>query len=334
MLYITTRNPADSFTAHRVLHENRASDGGSFVPMQIPVFSEENLCALKELPFGDVVAQVLNLFFDKKLSGWDIGFSVGRTPVKITTMSHRLVIAQLWHNHGGDYSYLENSIYSKLSGATEKTIPEWPRIAIRIAVLFGVFSELGKHNIDSFDIAVPTDDFLLPVAAWYAKRMGLPMELIICGCSESSGVWDLIHRGEFSTAGFDTENLCGVERLIFDAFGREEALRYLGVSQRRGVYKLTQEQQAVLNQRLFGSVISEKRLASIVKSVFRTNDFILDLHTAASYGALQDYRARTGESRATLILADRSPVRAHTDIGQILGLSRDEIENRLNTQKE
>lgn len=309
MLYISTRDRTDSFTAHRVLTENDASDGGMFVPMQMPAFRKEDILALKDKSFGDTVARILNLFFDKKISGWDIEFSVGRSPFQLFDMSHRIVVAQLWHNHGADYRYLESSIYEKLCGSAAfcKDVPQWPRIAIRIAVVFGVFTELSRRGCSCFDIAVPAGDFLLPIAIWYAGNMGLPVGMIICGCNDDSGVWDLIHRGELSTGSLEVAGLHGVERLLFDAFGREEVRRYLDVCQRRGTYKLKEDHLQMLNNRLYAVVASNQRVGSVIKSVYRTNRYALDSDTAVSYGALQDYRARTGESRLTLILADKSP---------------------------
>ena len=38
MLYITTRNNYDAFTAYRTLGEGRGPDGGLFVPFQMPHF--------------------------------------------------------------------------------------------------------------------------------------------------------------------------------------------------------------------------------------------------------------------------------------------------------
>ena len=41
MLYVTTRNNRDAFTAQRVLTENRGPEGGLFLPFREPLFSEE-----------------------------------------------------------------------------------------------------------------------------------------------------------------------------------------------------------------------------------------------------------------------------------------------------
>lgn len=312
MLYISTRDRADSFTAHRVLNNSLTPDGGMFVPMQLPRFREEQLLAMKGQSFAEVVAGVLNLFFDKKLTGWDIDFQIGRNPFKLAEMSHRLMIAQLWHNHGADYLYFERAVYDKLGGiiAPGSPLPEWPRIAIRIAVLFGVYSELLRRGISSFDVAVPAVDFTVAMAVCYAGNMGLPVEMIVCGCDENSGIWDLIHRGEIPpvpAAQRKAQDPDRVERLIFDRFGREENLRYLDTCRRARAFKITQEQQDVLENRFFAAVASDKRVESIMGSLARNNNFMLDASAAMAYCALQDYRARTGESRTTLIMADRNP---------------------------
>lgn len=334
MLYITTRNPADSFTAHRVLREDRASDGGMFIPMQFPTISQDTIRLMERDGFADAIARVLNLFFDSQLSGWDIGFSVGRCPIKLHPMNHRLVMAQLWHNYGGAYHHFESNIYHKLTGKLSDDVPEWPRIAIRIAVLFGVHAELVKTGVYKYDIAVSADDFLLPIAAWYARKMGLPFGKIICGCSESGGLWDLIHRGEFLTASNDSREISVIERLLFDMFGRDEVSGFMSVVRRRGIYKLSEEGQQVVSAVFFSGVASATRLESIVKSIYKTNEYIFDFSTASAYGALQDYRARTGESKETLILSDDSPASVAQKIGSIIGVPCDEMKKKFSTQKE
>ena len=68
MLYISSRSKTDSFTAHRTLCADRAPDGGVFIPYKIPVFTTQELRSLKGLPFGQIVATVLNLFFAKNIT--------------------------------------------------------------------------------------------------------------------------------------------------------------------------------------------------------------------------------------------------------------------------
>ena len=43
MLYVTTRDSRDAYTANRALSENRGPEGGFYVPMRLPHFEAEEL---------------------------------------------------------------------------------------------------------------------------------------------------------------------------------------------------------------------------------------------------------------------------------------------------
>ena len=98
MLYVTTRNNRDAYTAQRVLRENRGPDGGLYVPFREPVFSREEIDALKEKSFHQCVAEVLNRLFNTKLTRWDVEFCVGRYPVRLVNLPQRIIAGECWHN--------------------------------------------------------------------------------------------------------------------------------------------------------------------------------------------------------------------------------------------
>ena len=338
MLYVSTRSRTDSFTSYRTLHEECAPDTGLFVPFRLPVFSKEEIRTFQEKTFGDCVAQILNLFFSAGLTGFDIDCLIGHNPIRINMMPHRLVICELWRNSQSSYSYLEQMIYQKISGTTAKQPTNWSKIAIRIAVLFGLFAELGRNGIQEVDIAVTAGDFTIPIAVWYARKMGLPVGTIICGCNENNATWDLIHHGDMNTgmAVVHTElplldHACpaSIERLIYSVLGLQEAQRYAQVCKKRGIYTLNEEQLQAVSEGFASAVVSGRRTRSVIVSTYRASGYIVDGYTALAYGSLQDYRASTGESRRTLLLADSSPAHSETEISKLLGLTKEEFRKKL-----
>ena len=56
--------------------------------------------------------------------------------------------------------------------------------------------------------------------------------------------------------------------------------------------------------------LDEKAAAvnALIPSVYRMAGYVMGPQTALAYSGLQDYRARTGETRIALLFADRSPV--------------------------
>lgn len=306
MLYTTTRSKTDTYTDYRTLFEDRAPNGGFFVPFFIPKLDDSQIADLEEQSFGETVSFVLNLFYSGRINAWDVDCSVGKIPAKIVAVDHKVFLANLWDNPQGDYSYFSNKIYEKLSEGKSSQLSEWANIAIRISFLFGVYGLLKKMQIQSFDISVNSGDFSLPMAVWYARYMGLPVRKIICTCDDSSLLWEFLHRGELDTEMLDSKS--GVERLIYSTLGNEEVQKVMGVLEQKGIYRVSSEQLKLLSQDLFVSVVGKNRSDSAISSFYAANDVLLDANAASSYCGLQDYRSKTGESIPTVLFSDFSPV--------------------------
>ena len=189
---------------------------------------------------------------------------------------------------------------------------------------------------ETFDIAVNAGDLTAPMAAWYARKMGLPLGMILCGCSENSGIWDLIHHGQFSTGSSICQSRLpeadlplteGLERLIYEILGMEEADHYRQICERKGTYQLLPERLGMLAEGLYGAVVGFRRIGDTVRSLYRTNGYIASPYTALSAGALQDYRAATSESRLTLVPSQHSPALFPEDITQWLGIHRSQLQD-------
>ena len=310
MLYVTTRINADAFTAHRCREENRGPEGGLYLPMRMPFFSREEISALAGKPFGQNVADVMNLLFNTKLDSWAVEFAIGRHPVRMISLSSKVVVAETWQNPDWKFERLAKNLAKVVSGTGEEREPsDWVLIASRIAVLFGIYGDLMHAGLVSFeepmDIAVPSGDFSAPMAAWYARDWGLPIGRIVICCNENSAPWSLLHQGELRTDAVamhtglpacDHAVPAGLERLIYSALGPTETKRYCETCRKGGNYYLQEHQVKKLREGMYVSVVSQQRTESMILSIYKNNSYISDPYTALSYSGLLDYRSRTGES--------------------------------------
>ncbi len=318
MLYVTTQDQSDIVTDHRAL---RGSGGkkGLYVPYQLPVLSEEDLALLPKKSFGHRVADILNRFFRTELTGWDVELQIGRHPIRISAMSHRIAVVEAWHCPSGDYGDMEAKLYRKIVGADAEP-SEWFCVALRTAMLMAAFGDLMKAGITdihrSVDITVPVNDFAWPMAAWYARRMGLPIRRILCCCNENSGLWDLLYHGQLSTGArvvttttpqSDMAVPRGLQRLIYEVLGPVEARRFQAVQESQGLYTLDPEQQARLGEGLYCAVVRQGRVEAVIRNVESTNSYRMEAHTALTYAGLQDYRAAEGETGTALLIAEHRP---------------------------
>ena len=334
MLYVTTREKYDAYTARRTLVSDRGPDGGAYLPFRMPYFTPEEIAELNNMTFGQCVARLLNVFFSAHLSGWDVEFCVGRYPVKMAAMSQKVLVAELWRNLDGSYSKMERNLAARICGCgqSEVRITSWLRIAIRIAALFGLYSELMRMDLtDSahpIDIAAADGDFTLPMAVWYAREMGLPVNTLICSCREGSTAWELLHQGQcrVQAAAAVTGEL---ERLIYGTMGVDEALRFSQIADKAGIYTLRPGTGDQLRRGIFSTVVSRDRQEAVIPSVYRTNAYILAPDTAMGYAGLMDYRARTGESRCALLLADCSPAEDAEMAASALKMTVSELKTKL-----
>ena len=336
MLYVTTRDDRDAFTAHRVLHENTAPDGGAYIPFCMPTFSRDEIVEYAASGFSETVAAVLNRFFSSHLTGWDVDFCIGRNAVNLVPMSHRILVAELWHNPDGAYSHICYSLFKKICGTESGKATEWFLLATHIGILFGIYSEMCRAGVVSpgemVEITVTEEDLSLPVAAVYAHQMGLPIEMIILTSDENSALWDLICQGELNSP-LDSVSAVYYERLIHAILGKNSVTALQDALRCGKTFYVDEEQLALFNQLLFCAVTGKDRSSQNVNSIYRSNSYIIDPTAALSVGGLQDFRAKTGVSKMSLVLSCTSPMNCIPQICDATGIAKEKLLQFLKTPR-
>ncbi len=330
MLYITTRNNVDTFTSRFPLTTDLAEDGGHYIPYRIPSFTAAEIAVLKDSAFSQTVADILNLFFSCRLTALDVEFTIGRNPIRIEAVNHRVLFAELWRNMDGSFAYVTQQLYERVVGGEGQSNPtDWAKTAVLISVLFGLYGKLLQDqmlDLDAeFDISVPADDFLIPMAVWYAREMGLPIKTIICACDEKNSIWELFHRGTFATNQVPGSLLLGLEKIIVLTLGIEELQRFQESCGKGSIYTLDPEVLAGFSKGFFCSVAGNHRAGSTINSVYRSNSYIIDPVTAICYGGTQDYRASTASGKPVVLLAQETPLNSANDVIAATGISEAEL---------
>lgn len=304
MLYVSTRNKIDTYTAYRAMHEGFAADGGCYVPFHLPIFTVEEITAMQSQPCCDTIVQVLNFLFGVHLTGPEIELLIGRTPFRLEPMTHKLQMVEFWRNPEMSAQYLLNALYGQMTDSVGRKPTGWARIGIWVALLFGLLAAM-ENETEKYDIAVDTGDFSLVTAIRFAKHMGFPAELTICSCNDDSNLWDLLNRGECAVS--TDSNSAYWEAALHTILGADAALEYASACTNRKSYCIDELQQRALQDVLFASVVSGSRIDVVKSSIQRTNEYNAGKDAALAFGGLQDYRSATGVSKETLILSLSRP---------------------------
>ena len=343
MLYATTRSKNDVYTAHKVIHQDCAGDGGLFLPLSLPKYDMDAIQALQSKSCAQNMADVLNAFFSCGMTAFDIEFAIGRSPIRNVSINNRTVIAEAWHNSHWSFDYIIQAISNRLCREELQSITgNWVHIAVRISALFGIYGMLlssGQVSVNlPLDIAATAGDFATPIAAWYAREMGLPVGNIVCGCNTNGAVWDLLHRGQLVTSATAVRTCTpesdfvvprNLERLVHATLGQSEADRYMDCCRTGTTFTVNEETFEQLRSGMFASVISDNRVRSVIVNVYRNSGYVLSPYAALAYGSLSDYRSKTGESRTALLLSERSPVRDDHFVAGCMDISVPELEKIL-----
>lgn len=341
MLYVTTRNDFETYTAYHALNDSRGSDGGFYVPLRLPEISVDSL---KGKSPNQTVAEILNLLFSVQLSGRDVDLAIGKAPVRLTSMNHRITVAESWHNLDWDFYRMVKNVTAQIRGTrdTEREYGVWANLAVRIGVLFGTFGELMRQEIlgktSAIDVAVPSTDFSAVMSAWYARAMGLPIGNIVICCNENNNLWELINHGEMrtgriavttSTPACDKSVPELLEQLIYACGGAAETERYVSCFREGKTYYPDPEVLEKMREGLHVTVVGQRRLESTIPGAYATHGYVFGPYSALTYAGLLDYRARTGGSRSALILSEKGVLLDDGFVAGAMGITVEQLNKLL-----
>lgn len=335
MLYVTTRNKQDAHTSYRTLSADTDREGGLYVPFYLPKFTPEQIGALREKSFSQCVSEILKILFGIRLDSWDVDFCIGRYPVRLVPLPHKIVVGETWRNPDWDFARLIRNLAARLQNSQDsQQIPSsWACIAVRIAVIFGLFGELERLGLagaeKTVDLAAHEGDLSAAVSAVYAKKMGLPIGSVVCSCSEDSPLWELLHTGQAQTKREKDTLPENLERLIYEVLGYEKTGLFIDSCKAGEAFRISAGDRTLLREAVSPVVVSQKRVDSLIPNVYRTSTYVLEPDSALAYGALLDHRSSTGERRAALLLTERSPLHALQAVAYSMNISVQELKERI-----
>ena len=180
--------------------------------------------------------------------------------------------------------------------------------------------ELGSIRMgQSVNFVVPTGNFGDILAGYYAKRMGLPVNKLICASNRNNVLSDFFadgiyytHRTFFQTMSPSMDILISsnLERLLFEAADRNADLVREWMSQLNspvGSFSIGAQRLQQLKQTFWADYADDNMTAEEIKRVYDRCGYVMDPHTAVASHVLKNYRIQTGDHTPAVILATASP---------------------------
>ena len=206
-----------------------------------------------------------------------------------------------------------------------------PQVVYYIWSYLQLVKQGAIKNGEQMNIVVPTGNFGNILAAYYAKRMGLPVSMLICASNKNkvltdffgSGIYDL-DRDFYLTNSPSMDILISsnLERLLWHlSDGDDEEIRTLMAkldSDRR--YEVSDTIKTGLSQ-FYGGYADVEETNRTIGEMYRDNDYLIDTHTAVAYKVYEDYRFETGDETPAVIASTASPYKFAKSVAESIGLA-------------
>ena len=208
------------------------------------------------------------------------------------------------------------------------------RLAPQICYYFSAYLDLvtaGQIGMgDLVDFAVPTGNFGNILAAYYAKRMGLPVGTLICASNKNNVLTEFWRTGIYETKrpfyrtmspSMDILISSNLERLIFELSGRDakRTADRMATLSKTGRYALSTEEHDRLKQEFFAGCTSEDETVECIYDFFEDYGYPMDTHTGVAMSVAQKYEETVkgipmSEGRPIVVVSTASPYKFPQDV--------------------
>lgn len=203
---------------------------------------------------------------------------------------------------------------------------------------YSYFTLLNRGEIslgEEINVCVPTGNFGNILAAFYAKKMGLPIDKLICASNENNILTDF-----FNTKTYDTKRdlilTSSPSMDILVSSNLERLLSYLSngddISVKGKMASLNMEKTYSVDlnlQEFYGDYSNEEEIEETIKDLYKKDKYLIDPHTAVAYNVYEKYKSKTKDNRKTIIASTASPYKFGKKVSKSIDIdikAKDEFE--------
>ncbi len=209
----------------------------------------------------------------------------------------------------------------------------WGRLAPQIVYYVSAYCDLlraGRVRAgELINVCVPTGNFGNILAAYIAKRMGLPIDRLICASNRNHILTDFFETGVYDrnrdfyttiSPSMDILISSNLERLLFFASGADATRSRMQELAETGRFAVDPALRAALAKDFAAYYLDEDETRAAIRSLYGEYGYLCDPHTAVAAGALRKYRAATGDDRVTVVASTASPYKFAPAVCEALGM--------------
>lgn len=219
----------------------------------------------------------------------------------------------------------------------------WGRLVPQIVYYFHAYNQMVENGSiafkDEINVTVPTGNFGNILAAYYAKRMGLPIKTLICASNRNNVLTDFFKTGRYnrkrefhktSSPSMDILISSNLERFLFHLLGDAEVVKlYDGLSE-KGEFSIDDAVISQINKIIESGYADEDEVKDEIRTMLQRDNYLMDPHTAVAMRVYKKYCEKTGDTTPTVVDSTASPYKFVKSVyDAISGVNSDHDDFRL-----
>ncbi len=196
------------------------------------------------------------------------------------------------------------------------------RLAPQITYYFSAYCDLvnsGEIELgDKVNFVVPTGNFGNILAGYYAKKMGLPVDKLVCASNSNNVLTEFFSNGDYdanreffktSSPSMDILISSNLERLVFELSDRNAELTATRMNdlKKTGKYSITESELETVSKEFYADFCDEEDCFATISSFYDEYGYVLDPHTAVAVNVASSFINYTDNENATVVLSTASP---------------------------
>ncbi len=210
----------------------------------------------------------------------------------------------------------------------------WGRLVPQIVYYISAYCDMvndGEIQMgDKINVCVPTGNFGNILAAYYARKMGLPINKFICASNQNNVLTEFIKTGVYDrnrefyasvSPSMDILISSNLERLLYDISGNDDKRvnSCMDKLKKTGKYSLTKALHKKVTDLFWGGYCDDYFTKNQIWKTYSENGYTLDTHTAVAVDVYNQYLNETGDETKTVIASTASPFKFNQAVLSALG---------------
>ena len=203
----------------------------------------------------------------------------------------------------------------------------WGRLVPQIVYYVSAYCDMVRGGAielgEEIDVCVPTGNFGNIFACFIAKKMGLPVNTLICASNKNDVLTEFLTYGRYNrcrdfhttiSPSMDILISSNLERLLYVTLGADKTREYMEKLNRDGEYTLCIEDFEKISSDFVGFSCDEDMTRATIKKIWNEQNCLIDTHTAvAAYATLQ-YKNTNKAERKVLTVSTASAYKFARDV--------------------